>query len=692
VVAGLLLAIPALAVDLLRLELGRIEGPDWQAESVALSIDWQSSADVAAFQLVASNVHHPLLSAPLERIEIQCSEGAISDREIRCAQGLLQLPHPALDRPNIPLSFRLQLPSQALDLALQPVHLADGALELKLASDATGWRLQAAGKGLNLAKLKALAADFVALPEGLELEAKSDFSLDLHGRNSEPTDLRYRVELSEAAFSDPSAEYLADGLAARLSGDLALRDGVWQGKAAVEMTAGAILTPFLYLEPGRRPVMVQTALSFDPVARRLELASLEYQHPGVLELGLSARLMLGDEPQVEQLRLQARPFDLQALYAGYVQPTQAGSLLARLKWQGQAALDLDYLADGAQRLALDLMDVHLDEVLPPPVEGVEELAPRRSLGLYGVSGRLIWTQGRAPEPSRIAWQGGHLLESLTLGEAALALGLEGPQVRLLEPAQIPLLDGGLSLQHLALSTGEQGPRLEFDGALAPISMETFSQAMGWPTLAGTLSGGISGATYEQGVLTVGGSIVTNLFGGWVGVRNLRMEDMFGVWPLLHADLEFRELDLQTLTSTFSFGKITGKLEGRIDGLYLENWRPVSFDARFATPADDDSRHRISQRAVDNISNLGGSGVSGALSRSFLRFFEEFGYDRLGITCRLKNGVCEMGGVGPAKQGYYLVKGGGVPRIDIVGFNRRIDWELLVQKLVEITESGDPVIQ
>jgi hypothetical protein len=73
-------------------------------------------------------------------------------------------------------------------------------------------------------------------------------------------------------------------------------------------------------------------------------------------------------------------------------------------------------------------------------------------------------------------------------------------------------------------------------------------------------------------------------------------------------------------------------------------------------------------------------------------FEEFGYSRLGISCKLKRGVCEMGGVEPAKQGYYLVKGGGMPRIDIVGFNRRTDWEVLVEKLVEISEGGTPVIQ
>jgi hypothetical protein len=96
--------------------------------------------------------------------------------------------------------------------------------------------------------------------------------------------------------------------------------------------------------------------------------------------------------------------------------------------------------------------------------------------------------------------------------------------------------------------------------------------------------------------------------------------------------------------------------------------------------------------VDNISDLGGSGVSGAISRSFLQMFEEFGYSRLGISCTLKRGVCEMGGVEPAKQGYYLVKGGGIPRIDIVGFNRRTDWEVLVDKLVEISEGGTPVIQ
>jgi hypothetical protein len=255
-----------------------------------------------------------------------------------------------------------------------------------------------------------------------------------------------------------------------------------------------------------------------------------------------------------------------------------------------------------------------------------------------------------------------------------------------------VLDGTLQAERFELEQLDSGPGLAFQGFLTPISMNLVSRALGWPELSGVLSGMIPRVSYEEGTLHVDGTLLIRVFDGRILVRELRLEDLLGPLPVLEAEIELWELDLETLTRTFSFGKITGKLEGRVDGLRLENWRPVSFDARFNTPEADRSRHRISQRAVDNISDLGGSGVSGAISRSFLQMFEEFGYSRLGISCKLKRGVCEMGGVEPAKQGYYLVKGGGMPRIDIVGFNRRTDWEVLVEKLVEISEGGTPVIQ
>jgi hypothetical protein len=164
-------------------------------------------------------------------------------------------------------------------------------------------------------------------------------------------------------------------------------------------------------------------------------------------------------------------------------------------------------------------------------------------------------------------------------------------------------------------------------------------------------------------------------------------------PRLQVDVNVDNIDLENLTRTFSFGRIEGRLDGRVDGLRMESWRPVAFDAEFATPPDDTSRHRISQKAVDNISNIGGGGFGGALSRSFLRFLEDFPYDRLGIRCRLENGVCAMGGVAPAKQGYYLVKGRFIPpRLDVIGYAERVDWQALVSQVIAVTREQPAVIQ
>jgi hypothetical protein len=126
---------------------------------------------------------------------------------------------------------------------------------------------------------------------------------------------------------------------------------------------------------------------------------------------------------------------------------------------------------------------------------------------------------------------------------------------------------------------------------------------------------------------------------------------------------------------------------------MEAWKPVAFDAAFSTPPDDDSRHRISQRAVDNISNLGGAGMAGAVSRSFLRFLEDFPYQRLGIRCRLANGVCHMGGVAPAQSGYYLVQGRWLPpRLDVIGYASEVDWSSLLDRLKGITAGAAPVVR
>jgi len=78
---------------------------------------------------------------------------------------------------------------------------------------------------------------------------------------------------------------------------------------------------------------------------------------------------------------------------------------------------------------------------------------------------------------------------------------------------------------------------------------------------------------------------------------------------------------------------------------------------------------------------GGGGVVQALQSGVLKFFDEYNYEKLGIRCRLRGEVCEMSGVEPAPNGgYYIVKGSGIPRIDIIGSQGRVNWNQLMSSI------------
>ena len=54
-----------------------------------------------------------------------------------------------------------------------------------------------------------------------------------------------------------------------------------------------------------------------------------------------------------------------------------------------------------------------------------------------------------------------------------------------------------------------------------------------------------------------------------------------------------------------------------------------------------------------------------------------------MACRLQNEVCQMSGIEPHGDGYYLVKGRGLPRIDIIGNQGRVDWPQLLSPDVDV---------
>jgi len=161
---------------------------------------------------------------------------------------------------------------------------------------------------------------------------------------------------------------------------------------------------------------------------------------------------------------------------------------------------------------------------------------------------------------------------------------------------------------------------------------------------------------------------------------------------LSADIVLDDIGLEPLTGAFDFGGITGALDGRIDGLRLVDWQPVAFDAQLRTDRKRGVRQRISQRAVQDLSSVGDASFVTSLQARLLGIFDDFGYSQIGIGCRLRDEVCEMSGLGSAGRGFTIVRGSGLPRLTVIGFNRRVDWPTLVERLMAVG-SGDvkPVV-
>ena len=107
-------------------------------------------------------------------------------------------------------------------------------------------------------------------------------------------------------------------------------------------------------------------------------------------------------------------------------------------------------------------------------------------------------------------------------------------------------------------------------------------------------------------------------------------------------------------------RIEGRLDADMQDIQPAGWQPDRFDLHLRTPPNDDSRHRISQRAVENLTELWQSGVRWAVANLAAAFSTNFPrrIDRCRITaarqCRDLDGLARPDG------GYYLVKGSGLP--------------------------------
>ena len=676
--------VPGHAVDSLQGRIGTITGDDWKVTGLSFSVRFDAprlrgNVRIDALELPAAG----LLFAD---VIIDCGHVLLSAAEFGCLSAKFTVDVPGVGRETFPGEAIYERETGTTRFALKDISIAEGRASLRGSATETSVDIEISGDGLELADLAGIAQQFASEPPGLSATGKGSLTGSFRLRDGGLSHVSLTTELTDAAVSNEDGTLVTDAMHALVDLSVDSDGDRWQFEIDVTANAGEAYVEPVYTNLGENAVSFGAEGGVTDDLTDFELTVFTLTQGSLIDMtgNLHASMQAGTENASFSGSIELRDSSIDTIYSGLFQVLLAGTVVGDLQTGGTVDGTARFENNAISGIDLALRDLNLDD-------------RQDRFAIYGLNGFLHWHGDPATaEQSRLSWGSGSAY-NIPFGPGELEARLGGDDFHLSKPLRIPTMGGALLLKQLELNDfGTESASGLLDAELEPIQLGRLTSAFGWPAFSGSLSGQLPLLQYDGGVITVGGSLTASAFDGHIEFANLRLEEPIGLAPRLYGDLRVRRLDLEQLTDTFSFGLIQGRLSGDVSGLEMTAWRPVAMDLHLYTPPGDPARRRISQRAVENLASVGGGGAAAALSTGFMKFFEEFSYSSIGIRCVLKDGTCTMSGVGPAGdspfgQGYYIVKGSGLPRINVVGYRHQVSWNTLIQQLDSITASGGPVV-
>ena len=486
---------------------------------------------------------------------------------------------------------------------------------------------------------------------------------------SYPNDFAMNIDFNHASFTDETGLHAGERLTGKIILAAKKQADIWHWSGVFNWTEGELFwQPYYFGKAGNSFAIGGT---FKEPMLNVSNANLLVNEVGAM----SASAQINTQTKtLENVKVNAQDVDFTGLYAVLLKPALEKSAFGNLEVSGKASWQFEMKNLQPTSFELNLKDANIQD-------------KNNKFAFSHVNAHIPWSYDD-PKNITLAYQSGYLL-NMPLAETKLNAEVNRYALTAQE-LTLPILDGALHFQDVSAAWlgADWVWHLRMD--LQPITMNEFSKALGWPEMKGKIDGQIPLITYANKQLNMDGAMQFNAFKGSVSMNNLRIDDPLGTVPRLYADLDMRNIDLGDLTRTFNFGAIEGKLEGKVTDLQLENWKPVHMDANIQT-MDGNHLKKISQRAVENITALGGEGTAAALQRTFLRFFKEFNYEKIGLNCKLRGDICEMGGVESTPTGFIIVKGKGVPAVTVNGFTKYVSLDDLLGRIKRITDSNTKAV-
>jgi hypothetical protein len=669
-----ILIIPvANALDAMSFNVGALNSRSWKLDKVNIALtDLTQSPQKLTLTINQLNLPKPFND--LKLVNIRCTSFTWHNKELFCKQGRAEVHSKWWQSPSSNFSFFIS--EKHTSFKLTGLQLAGGIFAVDGEERGNQWQLQADAKAVD-GKLiqKLLQLKSFDLKTG-----KTSFKLDASGSHALLKKFSLNAQIDGLTVQTKDGRFATESLTLKTCLNAQNHKDGWQWQNRSSLIDGVLYVEPLYLEADQQSISWHAQGKWDESKKRVEIKSVNYNHSLAANLSGKGIVRYKDSIQIEKADLSLRSDDLQILSSVYLKPFFVQTALEGVSLAGNLKADFSIVQQSLTALAATVNNLE-----------IKEAAGRA--GVRGGAGTINWSVDESfDKSSDFSWQQLNF-RTLPIGPARLLFLSRANSFKVLEKTRLPFLGGTIVINQFSWQAKEQkDPEIYFEGSLSNVSLEQLSGALNWTPLSGIISGNIPGVDYRNKTLRLGGELIIKVFDGEVKISNLASSGLLTDVSRSYSDLEIDNLDLDQLTGKFKFGGITGKLSGFVKGLTLENWHPVTFFAWLGTPDDDDSTHRISQKAVKSIASIGGGGAADILSRNFLSLFETFGYDKIGLGCYLHGGVCQLMGVEATASGYAIITGGGLPRIDVIGYNPQVDWDVLIERLSRITASDEVIIE
>ncbi|MET0225887.1 MAG: hypothetical protein ABW187_05550 [Dokdonella sp.] len=620
-----LVASAALSAGTLRAGVANVVLPD---SSVEANLDLLAHADgrwdiarfawrdAEALTLEASGRFEPAALAPLRALDVRIERAAFPLAAQRYAKSVLSAQGLGALTLKGELSGEVSIDAtglQQLTLTTAAFDAADARFSVSGVRGGVDWARSGVRPARALA-WKSARIDGYALPALSSSWQSRDGELHLQGR------LRSRLLGGELTLAHTILHPLASDRE-RLRSDFALNGIGYDSSdgtlAAAKITAdgsvrvsGSNAAPRIALSANLHggealagplyvklpSTSVRTKLDATYASAQLQLHTFDWDDADALAFSASGEIAPTDASPLHALQVDLRKVRLGPAIERYARSWLAAKGYADMNGSGELSGALKFDRDGLQRFAFAAKGVSLRD-------GGGRFA------FAGIDGGLDWQFHHDTPATTLGWQSIELFR-IPLGSARAQLESRDGAIVLAQPLPVGVLGGQVRLEKLSLQPrSPRGDRYAGSFALVGLDMPQISSVLGWPKFPGSLSGGIPEIELIGDSIELHGGLDLYVFDGHLGVSGLTLERPFGIAPSLGADIHFENFDLAQLTSAFSLGGMSGRLDGTIGRLRLVDWSPVALDAWLRTKGGG----RMSYKAVNDITAIGGgSGLSANL--------------------------------------------------------------------------------